>query len=57
MTHIPSKYLNNNVKAMISGGSSVGVQPETKPYVLHLFRVFSFLKKRYKLEVVVSKED
>ena len=57
MRQIPSKYLNTNVKAMISGGSSVGVEPETKPYVLHLFRVFSFLKKRYKVEVLVSKED
>lgn len=57
MTQIPSKYLNNNVKAMISGGSSLGVLPENKKHILHFFRVFSILRKRFTVEVLVSKED
>jgi hypothetical protein len=57
MTQIPSRYLNNNVKAMISGGNPVSVSLETKTYVLQLFRIFSWFKKKYKVEVLVSKED
>jgi len=57
MTQIPSKYLNNNVKVMISGGSSLGVTPENKTYILHFFRIFSFLRKKFRVEVLVSKEN
>ena len=59
MTIIPDKYLNTNVRAMISGGKeeSEKSEPETKKPILHLDKFFSFFKKKYRLEVSLFKED
>jgi hypothetical protein len=60
MTDIPEKYLNNNVKAMISGGKSdetIGISQETKTYDFHFFKVFQFFRKKYRVEILLSKED
>jgi len=57
MTEIPSKYLNTNVKAMLNGGSSESLPPENKTYIFQFFRIFSFLKSRFTVEILVSKEN
>ena len=46
MTTIPNKYLNTNVRAMLSGGKeeSEKSEPETKKPILHLDKFFSFFK-------------
>ena len=55
MTSIPEKYLNTNVRAMLSGGN---VETESKPeYVLHIDRIISFFKKKYRVEFKVIKEE
>lgn len=58
MNTIPDKYLNTNVRAMISGGlpESKSVEIQKKP-ILHLNKLISFFKKRYRLEVSFTKED
>jgi len=58
MNSIPDKYLNTNVRAMISGGlpESTTEDPQRKP-ILHLHKLISFFKKRYRLEVSLTKED
>lgn len=54
---IPLKYLNTNVKAMICGGKPISVSPETKTYIFYIFRIFSLIKNRYKIEILISKEN
>ena len=55
MTGIPEKYLNTNVRAMLSGGN---VETESKPeYVLHLDKIISCFKKKYRVEFKVIKEE
>lgn len=53
---IPDKYLNTNVQAMLIGGKEESPVQE-KTYVLQLNKLFSFLRKRYRLEVTITKED
>ena len=60
MTVIPDKYLNTNVRAMINGGTEVSETSESKPEqkpILHLDKLFSWFKKKYRLEVSLFKED
>jgi hypothetical protein len=58
---IPDKYLNTNVRAMISGGlleseSEEPEEPEKKP-ILYLNKLISCFRKKYRLEVSIIKED
>ena len=53
---IPLKYLNKNVKAMISGGNLSPVEP-TRKYLLRFDKVISFLKKKYRVEINISVND
>lgn len=58
MHSIPNKYLNTNVRAMISGGTSQEELPvQEQTHILHLDKLFSFLRKSYRLEVKLTKED
>jgi hypothetical protein len=59
MTTIPDKYLNTNVRAMISGGieESEESEPEDQQPILHLNKMISCFKKKYRLEVSLFKED
>jgi hypothetical protein len=62
---IPDKYLNNNVRAMVSGGLPKSeIKPEQekipesiKKPILHLNTVFSFFRKNFRLEVKFTKEE
>lgn len=55
---IPDKYLNTNVQAMLIGGVLKEESPvQEKNYVLQLNKLFSFLRKSYRLEVTITKED
>ena len=54
VSNIPEKYLNTNVRAMISGG--IKEEPE-KEYFFHLDTFFSFFKKVYRVEIKIFKED
>ena len=61
---IPDKYLNTNVRAMINGGSleSESGEPEEpeepgKKPILYFNKLISCLKKKYRLEVSIIKED
>lgn len=61
MTNIPEKYLNTNVRAMLSGGN-VETEPETEPqpepnYVFRLDHLISCFKKRYRVELKIIKEE
>lgn len=64
---IPDKYLNTNVRAMVSGGLP---EPEPNPEpdveeipdpprkpILHLDTVISFFKKSFRLEIKFTRED
>tara|TARA_Y100000389_G_scaffold179844_1_gene194259 strand:+ start:1544 stop:1744 length:201 start_codon:yes stop_codon:yes gene_type:complete len=61
---IPDKYLNTNVRAMISGGLLESEskeleepeEPRKKP-ILYLNKLISCFKKKYRLEVSIIKED
>lgn len=54
MTNIPEKYLNTNVRAMLTGGK---VENEPEPdYVLHLDKLISCFKKKYRVELKIIKE-
>lgn len=50
---IPKKYLNNNVQAMLSGGQETAI----KQYTLHLDKIISFFRNKYRVEIKISKED
>jgi|TARA_B100000085_G_C18560117_1_gene519163 hypothetical protein len=55
---IPDKYLNTNVRAMLDGGIKEEEPPvPEKHYILRLDKLFSFLKKSYRLEVSIIKEE
>ena len=55
---IPDTYLNTNVQAMLIGGVLKEESPvQEKNYVLQLNKLFSFLRKSYRLEVTITKED
>ena len=55
---IPDKYLNTNVQAMLIGGVLKEESPvQEKNYVLQLNKLFSILRKSYRLEVTITKED
>ena len=57
MTNIPEKYLNTNVRAMLNGGK-VENEPEPEPdYVLHLDKLISCFKKKYRVELKIIKEQ
>jgi|TARA_B100000902_G_scaffold397634_1_gene462018 hypothetical protein len=57
MTDIPEKYLNTNVRAMLSGGN-VETEPEPEPeYVLCLDKLFSCFKKKYRVKLKIIKEE
>lgn len=55
MTDIPEKYLNTNVRAMLSGGN-VETKPQPK-YVLHLDKLISCFKEKYRVEIKIIKEE
>jgi hypothetical protein len=60
MTDIPEKYLNTNVRAMISGGKSeetLDNTQENKTYDFHFFKVFQIFTKKYRVEVLLIKEN
>lgn len=57
MGTIPPKYLNTNVRAMLSGGVEEKQPVLEKTHILHLDKLFSFLRKSYRLEVKITKED
>ncbi len=50
---IPEKYLNINVRAMISGGTQ---EPEKK-YIFCFDKLVSFFKRTYQVEIKISRED
>lgn len=55
MTDIPEKYLNTNVRAMLSGGN---VETKSQPkYVLHLDKLISCFKEKYRVEIKIIKEE
>jgi hypothetical protein len=57
MSNIPDKYLNTNVRAMLSGGN-VETKPEKEPeYVFYLDKLFSCFKKKYRVELKIIKEQ
>ncbi len=53
MSSIPEKYLNKNVRAMLSGRKETF---QEKPG-FHFSRVVSFLKKLYRVEVKIFVQD
>lgn len=53
VVEIPERYLNINVRAMISGGTQ---EPEKK-YIFHLNKLVSLFKRTYQVEIKISRED
>ena len=58
MNNIPDKYLNNNVRAMVSGGIKdlKKPKPEQQP-IFHLNKILYWFAKKYRLDVSIFKEE
>ena len=54
LDEIPEKYLNINVRAMISGGTQ---QEPEKKYIFYLDKLVPFFKRTYQVEIKISRED
>ena len=52
MTTIPKKFLNKNVRAMISGGKKDLQKPD-----FHFDKLVSIFKRNYRVEVKIFIED
>lgn len=52
MTSIPKKFLNTNVRAMISGRKKDLKKPD-----FHFDKIVSILKRNYRVEVKIFIED
>ena len=58
---IPDKYLDTNLKAMLSAEvfepEPDEIEEPEKESILHINKFISFFKRKYKLEVSITKED
>ena len=59
MNNIPDKYLNNNVRAMVSGGITEleTTEPEPEQPIFHLNKILYWFSKKYRLDVSIFKEE